>query len=592
MAYLASRRRETRAIITAQSTEAIRLVHIRIRRCRRSLLKVALKARVVALMRLFRAQQTAARMTGRALAYAGRWSATIVAILISLLFIVFVQDTEHLRTSEVELACAQMIGAALALLLSLSIIPAQRAAEAFSPAILQLYAQDRWLLGAFLTLVATTSASVLLGTNFIPKMDARISIGIQFLLLGISLDALRGYYRRIFDLLNPQTAFHLVVRKCAGLVNHVGRIVQRLTRIQGLASGTGEITDASRAIYFSASQVSHALRFWIAQLDEIAHKLIPRRDTSAVNAIVTGMSNIGTQYSETRRNSVLLIPDFDNLFAGGISDISDVLNPIYERIRVICEDAAKSSNELVVKHCIDALVKMTTHAMTIVHSSDGGLRKAPLAFSPCFWHGLCTTTALKYAMDDAALTAVNGFQSILLNQKKDLYTSELEAQSLEFLSTLALASYLKNDAVWGFPAIKAMLIASRHDIDLHGYHDTPTLTTVLRYARSYIPFEVAMDKAGKRTQQTFPLCDLGFRCSVPALLEVVAHQVKREQDRWQNPFDEFLKAAADVRDFYRELSRTDFENRLLRKWIVDSLLATVKSFSFGAATPRRHRRSC
>ena len=137
-----------------------------------------------------------------------------------------------------------------------------------------------------------------------------------------------------------------------------------------------------------------------------------------------------------------------------------------------------------------------------------------------------------------------------------------------------------------------MLIASRHDIDLHGYHDTPTLTTVLRYARSYIPFEVAMDKAGKRTQQTFPLCDLGFRCSVPALLEVVAHQVKREQDRWQNPFDEFLKAAADVRDFYRELSRTDFENRLLRKWIVNSLLATVKSFSFGAATPRRHRRSC
>jgi hypothetical protein len=120
------------------------------------------------------------------------------------------------------------------------------------------------------------------------------------------------------------------------------------------SSGTGEITDASRAIYFSASQVSHALRFWIAQLDEIAHKLIPRRDTSAVNAIVTGMSNIGTQYSETRRNSVLLIPDFDNLFAGGISDISDVLNPIYERIRVICEDAAKSSNELVVKHCIDA----------------------------------------------------------------------------------------------------------------------------------------------------------------------------------------------------------------------------------------------
>ena len=64
------------------------------------------------------------------------------------------------------------------------------------------------------------------------------------------------------------------------------------------------------------------------------------------------MGGIGTQYSEARRSSLILVPDFDNIFAGGVSDISDVLNPILESIRGICEDAAKAPNELVVKQTI------------------------------------------------------------------------------------------------------------------------------------------------------------------------------------------------------------------------------------------------
>jgi hypothetical protein len=49
------------------------------------------------------------------------------------------------------------------------------------------------------------------------------------------------------------------------------------------------------------------------------------------------------------------------------------------------------------------------------------------------------------------------------------------------------------------------------------------------------------------------------------LLEMVAHQVKVDAERLRvNPFHEFLEAAEDVRHHYRELSKTDFENTLLR----------------------------
>jgi hypothetical protein len=111
-------------------------------------------------------------------------------------------------------------------------------------------------------------------------------------------------------------------------LNKVTRLVDRLARFQALAAGKDQPTDASRAILFAASPIPGALRFWTGQLDEIAHKFIAGRHTSAVNDIITALGNIGMQYSEARRNSLILLPDFDNLFAGGVSDISEVLNPI------------------------------------------------------------------------------------------------------------------------------------------------------------------------------------------------------------------------------------------------------------------------
>ena len=575
MASLAERGRQLRTSIAERSKRALRLTKIQMRRSRRSLGKQAHRLRVAVIMRLFRAQQRGERIGQRTILYASRWSATLLSVLLAGLFIAVADASSTLKASEVSLTCAQVIGAALALILSLSIIPAQRAAEAFSPAVLKLYAKDHWLIGAFLILALTTAGSVLLGANFLPGMG-RISIGIQFLLLGVSFDALRVFHGRTLDLLNPQTAIDLIVRECTKLLNRVTRAVDKLTRLQALASGSTP-TDASRAVYFSASQVSGALRVWIAQLEEIAHKLIARRDTSGANAIVLAVSRIGIQYSETRRSSLILLPNWSNFFAGGVSDISDVLNPIYESIRVICDDAAKASNELVVRQGIQALAAMTTHAMTMVHSANHS-KQAPLAFSGCFWLGQCSTIAVKADMGDAVLAAVAGFQDALLAQKSDVSTTELEAQALESLLALAAASYAKPDAAVGaFPAVRAMLLAARHDIELHGYQDISVLEKVLGYLRLLAPLEITMEKAGRRVLQVFPPYDLSFEASVPALLEMVAHRVAVDADQpWNNPFSEFLKAAEDVRHHYRELSQTSFENTLAQKWVVNSLVAAAR----------------
>jgi hypothetical protein len=548
----------------------------RARYSKRFLRRAARQLHANAHMRGFRAQLTTARWSRRAFTHGNRLSATVAALLIFVAYVlIFPNNADGVKISEVSLTCAQVIGGALALILSLSIIPAQRAAEAFSPAVLKLYAQDRWLLGAFLVLTITTTGSVLIGTNFV-TLNPYVAIGVQFALLGVSFDALRFFHGRTLDLLIPQTAVQLIIRECTKQLHKVTRTVDRLLRIQGLATTPATPDEVSRWMLFSASHVSKSLRFWIGQLDEIAHKLISRRDTSAVNDIVTAMGQLGKQYADARRTSLILMPDANFPLAGGTSDITDVLNPIYESMRVICEDAAKAPNELVVKHCIETLTGMTTHAMTIVHSADGW-GKAPLAFGACYWTTLCSAIAVKAGMGDAALAAANGFQSILLKQSLDVNTSDLEAQCLESLYALATASYANPDGVWGFAAVKAMLLAAKHDIEVNGYSNTPTFETVLRYIRVMTPLEVAMYQAGQRVTVTFPPYDLSFEASVPALFEMVAHQVEPVEGHPLNsPFHDFLEAAEEIRNHYRELSNSDFGGTLLRKWVIDSLMAAAR----------------
>jgi hypothetical protein len=82
------------------------------------------------------------------------------------------------------------------------------------------------------------------------------------------------------------------------------------------------------------------------------------------------MAEIGKNYAEARRDSMLILPDFTGGIPIGVSDIGQVLDPIYGNIHAICEDAAKQPNEAIVRGCLTALGDMAAHAMTMVHTAQ------------------------------------------------------------------------------------------------------------------------------------------------------------------------------------------------------------------------------
>ena len=400
-----------------------------------------------------------------ALVFCGRWLATIAGLFLAAAFMVTLPENMivSLKVSEVHLASAGIIGTALALVLSLSVVPAQKAADIFSSAILRLYARDRTTLGVFTLLSCAALVSLLFGTGWTFLVSPRYSLAGQLVLLGVSLDALRVFYNRALNLLDPATALSLVSSECERYLTRTSNEIERLVRIHQITNTGDDEGTAARYLLHSRSNVSAGLNEWTTQLEEFAHKGVARRDTQAVTAIVRTMARIGEKYSDARRNSIFLRPDFSGGMPIGVSDIGVVLNPIYESIKRICEERwPKQSNEAVVQGCLVALGNMAAHAMTMVHTSDLQ-RTAPLAFSPVFYIGLCAKVAIPAGMEDALLAAIEGTRKVFAKISADTDTQAAEAQAL-MSSSPSLCSYPRQAIASCFRSVEMMLLGSNSTI--------------------------------------------------------------------------------------------------------------------------------
>lgn len=109
--------------------------------------RVSIRMRIFLFKGLGRAQLQSRIIITRGENYIATTASVLVAASFALtLPEAFLLPNGVLKASEVHLASAGIIGTALALVLSLSIVPAQKAADVFSAAILKLYARDRTML--------------------------------------------------------------------------------------------------------------------------------------------------------------------------------------------------------------------------------------------------------------------------------------------------------------------------------------------------------------------------------------------------------------------------------------------------------------
>jgi hypothetical protein len=546
--------------------------------------------RVVALVGLilFLSRHRAALWGARSLAALTRIGVACIATLISLpiaLWALFalteVSKAQNFPQLEVHLASAGIIGTALALILTLSIIPAQRAAEAFSTAILRLYARDRSTHVIFALLTLLTVLSILVGTGAFAKSWAPVLLATQVVFVGIALDALRAFYNRTLSLLVPGTALGLVLNECTSYIRKLEKEARWTAKYHRLRAGKGEqIDDASlQWLVYRIPALTSPVIEWISQLEEFGHKAIERRDTQAARETVITLTRIGTTYANGRRESLVLIPDFAGVIPVAVSDVGNVLNPIYESLKRLLENAAKQSNESIAIGCIRAFGSMATFAMSMRHTDQHGLRSLPLAFAPVHYLDSSVTRTTAAGMSDALLEIVRALSAVLSQISAEVHSAEVEAQAIDTLSRISLDAYKSQHPLVGFAAVELMLRAARHEISIRGFDQPSILSSVLPKLAAVIPLEVQMELAKRRIMQTFPAYSLGFDSNLPAQLREAERKVVVDPDRrWVNPFNEFNEVSQEIVRHFRDISEAvDFQGTLLQKWMFDSImmLATI-----------------
>jgi hypothetical protein len=122
-----------------------------------------------------------------------------------------------------------------------------------------------------------------------------------------------------------------------------------------------------------------------------------------------------------------------------------------------------------------------------------------------------------------------------------------------------------------FQSVEMMMFAALRDIRVRGYRDHGTiLSTVLPNIAALMPLEAAMDKAGKRSMQTFPPLFNGIRRK---------HSGNTVRGLQSGKADREKRAAARPlpRLHFREVAEhVTFEGGLLQKWVVDALFRCVE----------------
>jgi hypothetical protein len=334
------------------------------------------------------------------------------------------------------------------------------------------------------------------------------------------------------------------------------------------------------------------LNFWTGQLEEFARRFVARKDTSATNDTVKGLERIGTQYLEARKESVLLRFDPNFPFSGGVSEISDVLNPIYESVSLIAGDAIDAKNERVVTRCFQTFASMTGAATTVTTNVHGRVT-APLAFSPAFYFDRCIQAAAKAQLPDAVRTGIFSVESLLLKLPENLSVDEMVSQLRECLFFVSITGYVRDDQAWTFPAVSAMLKSVNRDLQSNKYDHRSTIDELLERLLALVPLEVEKDVAGHRRLQTFPAYDLGFEASLPFLLQSIAAKIEPVEEGKRlrvDPFADFVNAATAMSRHFQRIAKLDLKSSLLRKWIVDAFVAVVRVHYHLMLSPLKERR--
>lgn len=336
-------------------------------------------------------------------------------------------------------------GTVIALVLTLSVIPVERAGEAWSASIVRLYRHDPGTYLTFVWLGVCCVASFVLAVEDLGNFAVSSVMAASFLVLGISLDVLRGYHSHVCKLLDPEHAVDVGLKKAKGTVDRLNRVVARNARlIAWRPFAEEEPRPSSRLVksnlYLRMPGYPGAIVDSIDDLAEMARKAIARGERPLARSAVRSMAELTNYYLSSRRENLIVYPHNDSERFGRSSDVDAVTDETYGRMREISRTAVNASDEATAIQVSSAFRGMAVHTAklgTPAFETD----TAPLSRAPLYHAFECVVFAQSKGLDEVGLRSARILWEATLDVPKRIAKADVYIPIVNGLHDIAVAFY-------------------------------------------------------------------------------------------------------------------------------------------------------
>jgi len=244
-------------------------------------------------------------------------------------------------------------------------LPMQKAEQNATPRILEMFRLDNHIrmTGGVIVAFPLITLAMVGGLLYIYPLERNLILGLWILLLGITIDSLRHYAKRVMRYLNPFSVVTLFTEYAKATIRNN-----------------------------QESDLCH----WVDALTEVGIKGIQRHSSAICNLIIDELQEISQLFLEASKS--IAHPNKDaQSEALGISDkVGFMMFFIYQRLDMIFQKALNNRMETTCNHLIAVLGKIAVSAAKY----DVSLASVPLRFL-----GKCASHAQNEGLEETPITA-------------------------------------------------------------------------------------------------------------------------------------------------------------------------------------------
>jgi len=473
------------------------------------------------------------------------------------------------------IALGATFGTILALVLTLSIIPVQRAADVWSPSIIRLYRRDKLTHFTFIILGIFCVANFLLSVTGLVGISSSVVLVTAIVVLGLSLDLLRWYHRHICQLLDPAYAVETVTKYARQSIDRIQKSAIHVAKIQYRALTSEQqkevnVSDIESIVYPQMPGYPRSINYWIHDIGEIASKGAARGEKYLASAAILSIREIVIYFVSARKDNLILYPSPDALFLASESDIKVVINQAYEVLQDINRIAVGNGDESTSLRISEAFQGIAVHFENMP-ARNIRPNTSPLAAQPIAYMMSCVKYAQEKGLDEIPFQSAEILAKISLAAPKDITLTDVHIPVIDGIQRISINFYVKRDAVFAEHVVGHPMVILDHLLDKEDSHYRELLRHVLDNLEILAPLAVANEKLQGKLNLPSPMgkaYGLSNPQSLGYLFSKATKLIKIDEERqWINPYHELVEIL-DVywRHFRRLGEQIEFgESFLLRE---------------------------